>query len=100
MEDIVRDIGNYIKPLTPRLHHMGKPPQHLMLWGFLCTIITVAINRSKNLISVTHVKKKYLLSNIDLFTYLFPCQDLSIARAWHGENGGINRGAKNRSGML
>lgn len=59
-----------------------------------------AINRSKNLISITDVKGKDLPHDIDLFTYSFPCQDLSIARAWHGENGGINRGVKNRSGML
>ena len=29
-----------------------------------------------------------------------PCQDLSIAGAWHGNNSGIDRNVNNRSGML
>ena len=36
----------------------------------------------------------------DLFTYSFPCQDLSVAGYWHGNTGGIDRNAHNRSGML
>ena len=36
----------------------------------------------------------------DILTYSFPCQDLSIARAWHGSSGGIDRNANNRSSML
>ena len=60
----------------------------------------VAIKRSKNLVSITDIKGSQLEKNIDLLTYSFPCQDLSIARAWHGENGGIDRNAKNKSGML
>ncbi|MGL4742335.1 MAG: DNA (cytosine-5-)-methyltransferase [Sarcina sp.] len=59
-----------------------------------------AIKRSKNLVSITDVKGNDLPEEIDLLTYSFPCQDLSIARAWHGENSGIDRGASNRSGML
>lgn len=60
----------------------------------------LAIKRSKNIISITDVKGKDLPNEIDLLTYSFPCQDLSIARSWHGENGGIDRTANNRSGML
>lgn len=59
-----------------------------------------AIERSKNLVSITDVKGNELSDEIDLLTYSFPCQDLSIARAWHGDNGGIDRGVENRSGML
>lgn len=59
-----------------------------------------AINRSHNLTSITEVKGSDLPNDIDLFTYSFPCQDLSIAGAWHGNNSGINRNANNRSGML
>lgn len=59
-----------------------------------------AINRSHNLTSITEVKGNDLPNEIDLFTYSFPCQDLSIAGAWHGNNSGINRNANNRSGML
>ena len=38
--------------------------------------------------------------NIDLFTYSFPCQDLSLCGCWHGNKSGIARDAHNRSGML
>lgn len=59
-----------------------------------------AMHRENNLVSITDVKGNMLPNDIDLLTYSFPCQDLSIARAWHGENGGIDRNANNRSGML
>ncbi|MPQ44064.1 DNA (cytosine-5-)-methyltransferase [Clostridium tarantellae] len=59
-----------------------------------------AIKRSHNLGSITDVTGYTLSENTDLFTYSFPCQDLSIAGAWHGNNSGINRDANNRSGML
>lgn len=62
--------------------------------------LIAAIDRSKNLVSITDVKGKNLPDDIDLFTYSFPCQDLSIAGAWHGNNSGIDRDANNRSGML
>lgn len=80
------------KPMTERaLKSMSKIElDHLLS----------AIKRSKNLASITDVKGIDLPDNIDLFTYSFPCQDLSIAGAWHGNNSGINRNANNRSGML
>lgn len=59
-----------------------------------------AIKRCNNLGSITDVKSEMLDFKIDLFTYSFPCQDLSIAGAWHGNNSGIDRDANNRSGML
>ncbi len=59
-----------------------------------------AIQRTKNLVSITDVKACDLPESIDLLTYSFPCQDLSICGAWHGNQTGINRGANNRSGML
>lgn len=62
--------------------------------------LLAAIKRSRNLTSITEVKGSDLPNEIDLFTYSFPCQDLSIAGAWHGNNSGINRDANNRSGML
>ena len=37
---------------------------------------------------------------MNILTYSFPCQDLSIAGFWHGNKGGIDRGANNRSSML
>ncbi len=59
-----------------------------------------AIDRSKNLISVTDIKGSELPEDMNILTYSFPCQDLSIARAWHGSSGGINRNSNNRSSML
>lgn len=62
--------------------------------------ILCAIKRSNNLVSITDVKAEHLPEGVDLLTYSFPCQDLSICGAWHGNNSGIDRNAKNRSGML
>lgn len=59
-----------------------------------------AIRRSNNLVSITDIKARDLPDEIDLLTYSFPCQDLSVAGNWHGNNGGIDRNAHNRSGML
>lgn len=59
-----------------------------------------AIDRTNNLVSITDVKGEDLPNDIDLLTYSFPCQDLSVAGYWHGNKGGIDRNAHNRSGML
>lgn len=59
-----------------------------------------AIKRCNNLVSIVDVKGEDIPSNIDLFTYSFPCQDLSVAGSWHGKITGIDRNVKNRSGML
>lgn len=59
-----------------------------------------AIERTNNLVSITDVKAIDLPDNIDLLTYSFPCQDLSICSSWHGNVSGIDRDANNRSGML
>ena len=59
-----------------------------------------AIIRTKNLVNITDVKAENLPNKIDLLTYSFPCQDLSICGSWHGNMSGIDRTIKNRSGML
>ena len=59
-----------------------------------------AIDNSKNLVSVTDIRGEDLPNDMNILTYSFPCQDLSIARAWHGSSGGIDRNANNRSSML
>lgn len=59
-----------------------------------------AIDRTNNLVSITDIKGEDLPNDIDLLTYSFPCQDLSVAGYWHGNKGGIDRNANNRSGML
>ena len=62
--------------------------------------LCAAIERTNNLISITDIHGKDLPDGTNLLTYSFPCQDLSIAHAWHGETEGINRGSGNRSSML
>lgn len=63
-------------------------------------LIYAAICDSKNLVSITDVKGADIAEDIDLFTYSFPCQDLSMCGYWHGNKSGISREAHNRSGML
>ena len=62
--------------------------------------VLAAIERTNNLVSVTSIKGKDLPNKIDLLTYSFPCQDLSLAGSWQGNKGGIDRNAHNRSSML
>lgn len=62
--------------------------------------VLAAIDRSHNLGSIVDISGKSFPGKVDLFTYSFPCQDLSICGAWHGNKSGIDRNAHNRSGML
>ena len=62
--------------------------------------VLCALKRTNNLGSITDVTGDMLPKKIDLLTYSFPCQDLSICGSWHGNMSGINRDAHNRSGML
>lgn len=59
-----------------------------------------AIKETNNLVSITDIKGEDIPENIDLFTYSFPCQDLSLCGCWHGNKSGIARDVHNRSGML
>lgn len=59
-----------------------------------------AIKETNNLVSITDIKGEDIPENIDLFTYSFPCQDLSLCGCWHGNKSGIARDAHNRSGLL
>ena len=62
--------------------------------------LCAAIDRTHNLVSITDVHGMDLPKGTNLLTYSFPCQDLSIAHAWHGKTDGIKRDANNRSSML
>lgn len=63
-------------------------------------ILYTAIKETNNLVSITDVNGKSIPEDIDLLTYSFPCQDLSLCGFWHGSITGISRDAHNRSGML
>jgi DNA (cytosine-5)-methyltransferase 1 len=59
-----------------------------------------AIDRTNNYVSVTDMHGAHLPADMNALTYSFPCQDLSVAHAWHGATEGIDRSAANRSSML
>jgi len=59
-----------------------------------------AIDRTNNYVSVTDMDGALLPVEMNALTYSFPCQDLSVAHAWHGATEGIDRSAANRSSML
>ncbi|WP_027438319.1 DNA (cytosine-5-)-methyltransferase [Lachnospira multipara] len=63
-------------------------------------MLHAAIKETNNLVSITDIKGNMIPENVDLFTYSFPCQDLSACGYWHGNKSGIARDAHNRSGML
>lgn len=62
--------------------------------------VYTAYNRTNNLGNIKDVKYCDLPDDIEILTYSFPCQDLSIGGAWHGNMTGIDREANNRSSML
>ncbi|MGL5357965.1 MAG: DNA (cytosine-5-)-methyltransferase [Metamycoplasmataceae bacterium] len=58
---------------------------------------------SKNMGNILLIKGKELnkkIGDIDLITYSFPCQDLSIAGSLHGFNNGMAKNSNTRSGLL
>ena len=62
--------------------------------------ILYAIERNNNLVDIRTVKAESLPDNIDLLTYSFPCQDLSISSHWWNNNKGINRDSGGQSSLL
>lgn len=62
--------------------------------------LCAAIDRTNNYVSVTDMNGALLPVDMDALTYSFPCQDLSVAHAWHGKTDGIDRSAANRSSQL
>jgi DNA (cytosine-5)-methyltransferase 1 len=62
--------------------------------------LCAAIDRTNNYVSVTDIDGALLPAEMDALTYSFPCQDLSVAHAWHGITDGIDRSAANRSSQL
>lgn len=63
-------------------------------------LIYTAFKETNNLGSVTDITWEDVPENIDLLTYSFPCQDLSLCGFWHGNFTGIDRNSGNRSSLL
>lgn len=63
-------------------------------------LIYTAFRETNNLGSVTDITWKDVPEDIDLLTYSFPCQDLSLCGFWHGNFTGIDRNSGNRSSLL
>lgn len=81
------------KPMTKRgLHNLSESKLQRLY---------AAIERNRNLCDITKVTGEMIPNDVDLLTYSFPCQDLSIGSAWHNKNNdGIKKGANTRSGLL
>lgn len=62
--------------------------------------IYYAYKRTNNLGNIRHIEEENLPEKIDILTYSFPCQDVSIGGSWHKNMSGIGRNANNRSSML
>ncbi len=80
------------KPISEQAYNRLTPEFKRLLFS--------AIKQTNNLVSITDVHGEDMPENVDLLTYSFPCQDLSLCGAWHGNMSGISRDAHNRSGML
>lgn len=97
-EDLVKRLGNYT--LSPDGKEPFKEGGLKRCSNDILVRLLAAIERSKNLVSITNISGNDLPVDIDVMTYSFPCQNLSIAGVMHGVMTGIDRNIKNRSGML
>ncbi|MBS5601509.1 MULTISPECIES: DNA cytosine methyltransferase [Lactococcus] len=98
-EAILQKISKYTlspdgkKPFGSRgLKHLSEKKLQLLY---------AAIDRNHNLCDITKVHGEDLPDDIDVLTYSFPCQDLSIAKNFQNlDSPGIDKGAGTRSGLL
>lgn len=97
-QDLIQSLNGYTLSLDGKKPATEKNIQDLS--EEVLKRILFAIKRNNNLVSITDIKGRDLPNKIDLLTYSFPCQDLSVAGHWHGNKSGIDRNAHNRSGML
>lgn len=95
------EITNFLKSCS--LSSDGKKPITETMFNKLSEQVKkylyIAIKECNNLVSIMDVKGNEI-PEVDLFTYSFPCQDLSLCGAWTGGISGISRNAHNRSGLL
>lgn len=77
--DSIKDMTLSVDGKKPASKNVIKSLNYETLIRLRC-----AIDRSKNLISITDIKGEQLPNEMNILTYSFPCQDLSVAGAWHG----------------
>lgn len=99
-EDVDKKIEKYNSKLSYDGKSLIKEKSLGRLSYPLKKLILAAIAKTNNLVSIVKVEGEQIPDDIDLLTYSFPCQDLSLAGYWHGNKSGIARDAENRSGML
>lgn len=97
-QDLISKLSKYTLSPDGKNAYQNGDISHVNIAGLRSVL--AAIDRSHNLVSITDMTYKNIPEDLDLFTYSFPCQDLSIAGVWHGNMSGIDREAHNRSGML
>lgn len=97
-KDSLIDILSRFNLSSDGKHPLSQNGLKIMPAWQLKTLLA-AIVRSNNFIDITSVHAKNLPEG-NVLTYSFPCQDLSIARHWHHNTGGIDRDANNRSSLL
>lgn len=96
--DLLKRLDKYALSLDgsqPLSHAQLRRFSDDALKGLLCSI-----DRNDNLTSIKEVTSDHFKEDIDIFTYSFPCQDLSLSGYFHGDKGGIARDAENSSSML
>ena len=84
-EEIITQLGKYTLSMNGKKPANQKAIQSLK--HEVAMRLLAAIERTNNLVSITDIKGEQLPKDIDLLTYSFPCQDLSIAGFWHGNKG-------------
>ena len=98
MEQIDEWLDRYTLSMTGKTPASKKTIKQLP--EYTRRLLFAAMRRSRNMGSMTDIHGEDVPEQIDLLTYSFPCQDLSLCKFWHGDVHGIERAANTRSGML
>lgn len=97
-ESLIKELSKY-NISTNGKEEISQDCLPRMSMGQLKSILA-AIERTNNLIDISSVKAEEFPDDVDVLTYSFPCQDLSIGGYWHNNFSGIDKNANNRSGLL
>lgn len=89
---------------THNLSSNGKEPMTEQAFSALSIgqlkAIYHSIKNNNNLVDITNVHADDLEDNVDVLTYSFPCQDLSVSAHWWNNTSGLDRDSGNRSSLL